>query len=196
MKINQQPVELLTNNLKSSFYHYLKDALKRCQSFSFSVAFISDSGLQLIIDDLIDAGKRGVKGKLITTNYEFGTTPRALEMIGDQNYIEAKLYDALTSIRKFHTKAYIFDMGNHFEIVVGSSNMTQYALKNNHEWNLKYVAKNDDKTKENIIDNFDELFNDPKSLQLTPKVIKEYKTLYESKRMVDEGKKAMLDFFF
>lgn len=196
MKINQQPVELLTNNLKSSFYHYLKDALNRCQSFSFSVAFISDSGLQLIIDDLIDAGNRGVRGKLLTTNYEFGTTPRALEMIGDQKYIDAKLYDALTSIRKFHTKAYIFDMGNHFEIVVGSSNMTQYALKNNHEWNLKYVAKNDDKTKDNIIDNFNELFNDPKSLQLTPKIIKEYKTLYESKRMVDEGKKAMLDFFF
>ena len=195
MKQINQPVELLTNNSRSSFYNYLKNALIKCQGFSFSVAFISDSGLQLIIDELKQLEKKGVRGRILTTNYEFGTAPRALEMIQELSNVEGKMYDALTSFRKFHTKAYIFDMKDHYEIVVGSSNMTQYALKNNHEWNLKYVAKSSDDTNIDILSNYEILFNDDKSLPLTKKLISEYKATYYNNKLVNRSQKVLLNFF-
>lgn len=194
--ITRQPqIQLLTNSLKNSFYNYLKESLDQCQSFSFSVAFISDSGLQLIIDELKRLEKKGIKGRLLTTNYEYGTTPKALEMLAELSNVEVKVFDALNSSRKFHTKGYIFEMNDHFEIVVGSSNLTQYALKSNHEWNLKYASKTDSDLNSNLLLEFDNLFNDEKSLPLTKDFILKYKKDYYNRKLTDRGEKTLLKFF-
>src|SRR5690554_6618753 len=194
--ITRQPqIQLLTNSLRNSFYNYLKESLDQCQSFSLSVAFISDSGLQLIIDELKRLEKKGIKGRLLTTNYEYKTTPKALEMLAELSNIEVKVFDALNSSRKFHTKGYIFEMNDHFEIVVGSSNLTQYALKSNHEWNLKYASKTDSDLNNNLLLEFDNLFNDEKSLPLTKDFILKYKKDYYNRKLTDRGEKTLLKFF-
>ncbi len=36
----------------------------------------------------------------------------------------------------YHSKGYLFSLNNHKEVLIGSSNITHYALKRNIEWDL------------------------------------------------------------
>lgn len=45
----------------------------------------------------------------------------------------------------FHTKSYIFENKEEYKIIIGSSNITQRALKSNVEWNVLVISKNDNK---------------------------------------------------
>ena len=60
--------------LKDILYH-----LSICDEFYFSVAFITDGGLNKLKMALKEAQERGVKGKIISTNYLSFSEPRALE---------------------------------------------------------------------------------------------------------------------
>ena len=57
----------------------IEDELKKCDSFWFSVAFITSSGLILIKDLLRELEVKGVKGKILTTDYLTFSEPKALE---------------------------------------------------------------------------------------------------------------------
>ena len=65
----QSTNELIINSKYTNLLNELKQSLKECKSFYFSVAFINYSGLQLLLDTLKEAEEKGIKGKLITTTY-------------------------------------------------------------------------------------------------------------------------------
>ena len=54
----------LTNTSEITFLNQIKDNLKRCDSFCFSVSFIKKAGLVLLYKELESAIQRGCKGKL------------------------------------------------------------------------------------------------------------------------------------
>ena len=54
----------LTNTSEITFLNQIKDNLKRCDSFCFSVSFIKKAGLVLLYKELESAMQRGCKGKL------------------------------------------------------------------------------------------------------------------------------------
>ena len=70
----------LTNKTDLSFLDKLKDNLKRCNSFCFSVSFIKKAGLVLIEREIEDALDRGVNGKIITSTYQNFTDIPSLEL--------------------------------------------------------------------------------------------------------------------
>ena len=43
--------------------------LKNCESFCFSVAFITMDGFSLLLKTLDDLNQKGIKGKIITADY-------------------------------------------------------------------------------------------------------------------------------
>ena len=51
--------QFLTNYTEVTFLDKIKDNLRRCKSFAFSVSFIKKAGLQLMIKDIEAAVERG-----------------------------------------------------------------------------------------------------------------------------------------
>ncbi|WP_404814555.1 phospholipase D-like domain-containing protein [Clostridium estertheticum] len=96
------------------------------------MAFINFSGLQLLLDIFKELEKKGVRGKILTSTYLDFTEPKALERINKFKHIDLKVF-VVTSEMGFHTKAYIFENKDEYKIIIGSSNITQRALKRNVE---------------------------------------------------------------
>ena len=123
---------LLVNNKEENVLSTIIDQLHNCQSFCISVAFITESGLASLKSHFYDLSKKGVKGRIITSNYLGFNSPKMFEELLKLENVEVKL----TNIEGFHAKGYIFEHHNHTSFIIGSSNLTSNALKLNYEHNL------------------------------------------------------------
>lgn len=111
----------------------IENELLDCKSFWFSVAFITKSGLIVLKEALKILENRGIQGKILTTDYLSFNEPDALRELMRFNNLDVRVFTQ----ENFHTKGYMFRKPDHNVFIVGSSNVTQTALKSNKEWNLK-----------------------------------------------------------
>lgn len=159
--INFQP-QFVFNNPKENLkvIETLKHELSKCDSFKFSVAFITKGGLAGLAGILQELNAKGIKGQVLTTDYLFFTEPAALEQLHSLKNIELKIYKTSESDADgFHTKGYIFHENEMLRIIVGSANLTQKALSVNREWNTKIVSTSEGAYAKQIVREFDELWN-------------------------------------
>ncbi|MBQ3281133.1 MAG: DEAD/DEAH box helicase [Eubacterium sp.] len=161
--------EFLTNNHKNGVkvISVLERELQHCDEFSISVAFITMSGVEPLLQTLKDLENKGVKGRILTTDYLTFSEPKALKKLNDLKNITVKMYCTEEAGPGFHTKGYIFKDDNLFRIIIGSSNITQYALTVNHEWNTRIVSTDKGKMAQNIIREFESLWNSDCSKQFS-----------------------------
>ena len=150
--------KLIVNSDKGNLLNELVSSINKCKRFYFSVAFLNFSGLQLLLEPFKEAEKKGVQGKIITSTYLNFTETKALKKVNEFQNIQLKVFDSANSVG-FHTKAYIFEYENFFKIIIGSSNMTQSALKSNVEWNVEVVVKNDEAFLKEVLEEYDVLWN-------------------------------------
>ncbi len=164
--------------LKEIQYH-----LSICDEFYFSVAFINDGGINKLKLPLKEAMERGVKGKIVTTNYLTFSDPKALSFL--LNYcpnIETKMcYLTKNDKFGFHTKGYIFKEKDKYVALIGSSNITSSALTINKEWNSEIVGKEDSPVIKNILLEFNKMFNEAYPLK---DIIERYKSDYEASLVI------------
>ena len=139
------------------------NGLNKCKEFFISVAFITYSGLLPLLQTLEELDKKGIKGKILTTDYLNFSEPKALKKLLSFSNIQVKMY----SKENFHTKGYIFKNKNHYKVIVGSSNLTQTALTKNKEWNLKISSLEEGALTEEIISEFNNLWIDAQDLTLS-----------------------------
>ena len=171
----------LTNYSEQTFLDKIKNSLRTCQSVCFSVSFIKRAGLVLLSQDMKAAIERGVKGKLITTIYQNFTDVESLKFfLGLANHpnFECHLdYDCFYDEKNyekygFHSKGYLFDYGVESELIIGSSNITRFALLKNIEWDMMLRVSNDDETLLKAKEEFDILWE--KTLPLDIALINKY----------------------
>ena len=171
----------LTNYSEQTFLDKIKQSLRTCQSFCFSVSFIKRAGLVLLSQDIKAAIERGVKGKLITTTYQNFTDIESLKFflgLASHPNFECHLdYDCFYDEKNyekygFHSKGYLFDYGSESELIIGSSNITRFALLKNIEWDMMLRVSNDDETLLNAKEEFDNLW--AKTLALDIALINKY----------------------
>ena len=67
------------SNTNNNFLNAIKDKLKKCESFCFTVSFIKKAGLVLLEREIEEALDRGAKGKIITSTYQNFTDIGSLE---------------------------------------------------------------------------------------------------------------------
>lgn len=163
--------ELIINSKHKNLLNELKQNLKECKSFYFSVAFINYSGIQLLLDALKETEEKDIKGKIITTTYLNFTEPKALEKIQEFKNIDMKIFIAEKEVG-FHTKVYIFENEDRYKIIIGSSNLTQSALKSNIEWNVKVVSKEEAPFMQDVLKQYNNLWN--MSSELDDEVLQRY----------------------
>lgn len=138
----------------------IQHELQHCDEFYISVAFITESGITPLLQDLKELEKRNIPGKILTTDYLFFSQPDALRRLEQLKNIEVKLYSVNEKGFGFHTKGYIFKKNDEYDILIGSSNLTQKALTINKEWNLLTSTSSDEDLNKEIIQTFDEYWND------------------------------------
>ena len=178
-----------TNYTEEKFIDKLKKAIDTCRSFSFSVSFIKKPGLRLIAPNIEAALARGAEGRLITSTYQNFTDVESLLFFNDLqcrypdqfkcHLDEECFYDKWGNTVGFHSKGYLFEYDDHNELLVGSSNITVYALLKNVEWDVSIIDGNDSETYTYAKEDFNLLWK--KTYPLDQEIINDYRTrLYYS----------------
>lgn len=158
----------LTNKSEITFLNKLKSSLEKCKSFCFSVSFIKMAGLNLFSKILEEALIRGTQGKIITSTYQNFTDTASLRFFMNlmNNYpnFECHLDMKCFEDNGFHSKGYIFEYDDSYEFIVGSSNITRFALVKNIEWNVSLTSKEKFNSCNEALKEFDDLWSKTKHL--------------------------------
>ncbi|MDD6366924.1 MAG: DEAD/DEAH box helicase [Stecheria intestinalis] len=141
----------------------IEGELLSCDQFFISVAFITLSGIEPLLQILKVLEKRGVKGQILTTDYLNFSEPNALKKLHTLSNIEVRMF-RVQGGNGFHTKGYIFRKSELYKIIVGSSNLTAKALTENKEWNTKILSTANGEYADQLLAEFEALWNDENSL--------------------------------
>ena len=174
--------KFLSNNFNHKVLNSIKDELQNCDEFFISSAFITLGGLTPLLQDFLELEQRGIKGKILTTDYLNFTDPKALKKLQSLDNIEVKLY--AQEKNGFHTKGYVFRKGNIYKGIVGSSNLTLNALTVNKEWNVEFTSLHDGEVLNNLLSEFNNLWDEANNLE---DVLPAYEKLYDSQKTKDFG---------
>ena len=155
----------------------IEKELKKSKEFWFSVAFITKDGIICLKNILKELEDTGVKGKILTTDYLGFNDPLALKELLEYKNIEVKVYEG-----DFHIKGYFFKKEDSISFMLGSSNLTQNALKLNKEWNIKLSSLDNGKFIYETLNEFNEMWNSEKAIELSKEWIKDYSLTYKEVR--------------
>lgn len=174
-----RPHLVLNDPPRSKVLTTLLKELDSCTSFEFSVAFITTGGLAMLLQGLIDAQQRGVKGKILTSDYLNFTDPDAIEhLMSEFSTLEVRV----STEKAFHAKGYLFhheDQG-YSCLVLGSSNITHGALATNREWNVHLVSLSEGELLQKTQEEFALAWAE--ALVVSPAWLEQYRKIHESFR--------------
>ena len=179
--------KLILNSIGNKVLNSIKEELNHCDEFYISVAFITMGGLTPLLQDFLELEAKGIKGKIITTDYLNFTEPEALRKLNSFSNIEVKLY--LQDNEGFHTKGYIFRKDNVYKSIIGSSNLTLNALTVNKEWNIGFSSLNEGEMVTDLLDEFNHLWEKSSNID---EVIKEYESVYNHAKQFTDFRKEYL----
>ncbi|WP_418921779.1 DEAD/DEAH box helicase family protein [Clostridium aestuarii] len=138
--IKNKEIELDKNCITGDndyFYNSLKKAIQKAKKVDIIVAFLMESGVRLLEEDLKLIGEKDIPIRILTGNYLNITQPSALYLVKDilGDKVDLRFYSDKS--RSFHPKAYIFEYENGGDIFIGSSNISRSALTRGIEWNYR-----------------------------------------------------------
>ena len=123
--------KLLYNNIQkgNTIASEIQRELSQCDSFMWSVAFVSESGLIVLKEVLKKLGTGEIKGRIITSKMNNFNQPKALRELLKFPNLEVKIYSQDCNVNNddLHTKGYLFQTGEVYSLIVGSANLTQNA---------------------------------------------------------------------
>ncbi len=172
--------QFISNNYKEGrkVLSSIEDELLSCKEFFISVAFITMGGITPLLQTLKELEIRGIPGKILTTDYQNFSEPRALRKLAELSNITLRMYRTDKAQQGFHTKGYIFKNKELYRIIVGSSNLTLSALTKNREWNTKVVSTAQGEYTEDLMAEFTELWNSENTVAFDD-FIEEYALNYQ-----------------
>ena len=170
--------QLITNNrLKNKkVLSTILNELRTCDEFYFSVAFLTKSGVAVLINTLEELRNRGIKGKVLVSQYQDFTQPEALKTLLQFENIELRI----ATEGNFHAKGYFFKHKDQYTLMVGSSNLTASALCTNKEWNLLVTTSNNSNLISEVLEEADSEFE--KGYLVTPEYIEVYEKIYNHQK--------------
>jgi superfamily II DNA or RNA helicase/HKD family nuclease len=115
----------------------LRTEIESANTVDLLCAFVRWTGLRLLHPALEELKERGAKLRVITTTYMGATERRAIDELVTRYGAEVKIsYE--TQATRLHAKAWLFRRDSGFDTAyVGSSNLSQAALLDGLEWNVR-----------------------------------------------------------
>ncbi|MFJ6347767.1 DUF3427 domain-containing protein [Pseudarthrobacter oxydans] len=129
---------LLTNSKdEPNLAAELRAEMESADTVDLLCAFVRWTGLRLLEPALEQLKERGAKLRVITTTYMGATERRAIDELVHRYGAEVKIsYE--TQATRLHAKAWLFRRNTGFDTAyVGSSNLSQAALLDGLEWNVR-----------------------------------------------------------
>jgi superfamily II DNA or RNA helicase/HKD family nuclease/SOS-response transcriptional repressor LexA len=157
------------------------EELRYCEEFYISVAFVTTSGVAALLTTLKDLEDKGIKGKVVVSQYLNFTQPEALRKLLKFSNIELRIAVNENS----HSKGYLFKKPEYYNLIIGSSNLTASALATNKEWNLKVSALHKSSIVEKTIGEFKVDFQ--RGTPVTALFIDQYEVLYNEQRILSKA---------
>ncbi len=137
--------------------------LDGCERADIAVAFVLESGIDLLEEHLQDLLDRGGQIRLLTGDYLGITDPKALLRLVDLRATAVGQFDLRifeTAGISFHPKAYIFfEPGGSGVAYVGSSNLSGQALGEGIEWNYRIIPSESRIGFQAVVEAFESLFS-------------------------------------
>ncbi len=180
--------QFIYNNNKDGqkVFSAIEDELCKCDSFTISVAFITRGGITPLLQTLKELERRGIPGRILTTDYLTFSDPVALDTLAGLSNVELRMYQTERAGNGFHTKGYIFQNKEEYRFIIGSSNLTQDALTRNMEWNTRLVSTDKGEMLVSILDEFDKLWNSVEFTKTYDEFIQGYRRKYKEKQLFDK----------
>jgi superfamily II DNA or RNA helicase/diadenosine tetraphosphate (Ap4A) HIT family hydrolase len=169
-----RPPALVRGGQEDPLLPHLVTLLDDASAVSIAAAFTLESGVRLIEEHLRDVLDRDGRVRIVTGDYLGVTEPQALLRLLDlQGDIRLRVFESKGV--SFHPKAYIVThrdgAGTAF---VGSSNLSETALKRGVEWNYRVVHSQDRDGYAEVASAFQSLWEHPSTRELDPGWVHEY----------------------
>lgn len=128
-------MDIITNETSKNHLDTLGGLISKSEKILISVAFLKNSGLNLVKTDFETALKRGAEVKIFCGLDFYFTEPDALRELLKlfEKYQSGKLYLFEAKKVAFHPKLYCFINGKTVSILIGSANFTQGGFQDNIE---------------------------------------------------------------
>lgn len=127
---------------------------------------------------LYDLKQKGINGRILTSTFLNFNQPKMFKELLKLENVEVRV----TSEKGFHSKGYIFEHQDYYSLIVGSSNLTDSALKANYEWNVFLTSLVNGEIINQLKNQFEDAWN--KALPLKEEWIANYKQHYELQPLV------------
>ncbi|MGH3090564.1 MAG: DUF3427 domain-containing protein, partial [Rubrobacteraceae bacterium] len=113
---------VVLNTERTSVFRTIRDELRHCDEFFFSVAFVTPGAIARLKQDIVDFEG---KGTIVTADYLGFNPPTAFAELLNlrQHDVDVRFHPASA----FHPKGYIFTRGSGVTAMVGSANLTDGA---------------------------------------------------------------------
>lgn len=161
----RDPVTRLSTGGDDPFKAHLARLFGPARRIDIIAAFIQRSGLLQLQRELLDARERGVVIRLLTGDYLDITAPEALSTllgwVGPN--LSARVFET-HGRRAFHPKAWRFEWAERGVAFVGSSNLSESALNQGIEWNLRIDRDEDREGWRRLVDGFEALWLEARPL--------------------------------
>jgi len=142
-----------------------------------AVAFTFLSGVKLLEPYLRELLDRGGRLRFLTGDYLGVTDADALMVVQDlEGDVHRRIFETGEGPTSFHPKTYIFHYKSDYGIAfVGSSNLSETALRGGIEWDFKVVSSRDPAGFADVVEAFEKLFLNPRTRELSYEWIEQYR---------------------
>ncbi|MGM0238148.1 DUF3427 domain-containing protein [Enterococcus sp. AZ103] len=151
----------------------IQNEIDTCTNFFFSIAFITQAGINGLKSHLSDLNRRGITGKILTSTYLLFNHPDVFESLLNIPNLEVRISKKVG----FHAKGYLFDQADYRTFIIGSSNLTMNALKQNYEWNIRLTSYENGDIIHQVTNQLKEDW--ATAVLLTSDWIKQYRVIYK-----------------
>lgn len=165
-------------------YDSLVEAIDLAEEVYIVAAFAQKSGVALLVPAFRRALQRGVEIRLLIGDYLHITDPEALAQLLALDGLSVRFYRS--GGRSFHPKAYLFRNAETGLSIVGSSNISNSALRSGIEWNVHLPQAVAPQILDDAIDAFMDLYLSESAEELNPVVLGAYRQEYAARQYVAE----------
>ncbi|QZY87135.1 DEAD/DEAH box helicase family protein [Exiguobacterium acetylicum] len=165
-------------------YDSLVEAIDQAEEVYIVAAFAQKSGVALLVPAFRRALQRGAEIRLLIGDYLHITDPEALAQLLALDGLSVRFYRS--GGRSFHPKAYLFRNAETGLSIVGSSNISNSALRSGIEWNVHLPQAVAPQILDDAIDAFMDLYLSESAEELNPIVLDAYRQEYAARQYVAE----------